>query len=299
MTLTSSALATLTASQIQSVGALKFLTPIVLDIDDNGIQTVSVQDGVIFDVNYDGSVERTGWVGRGDGLLVRDLNGDGVINNGGELFGEGTILANGQRASDGYEAMRALDLNFDGILDAKDATFSQLAAWTDKNGNGITESGEMTSLGELGITSLSLSAVKSTETNNGNLIGLMGSYTTADGETHTMGDVWFQTDANGRRVFDLTAVVEAAGSPSVNMIDAKADTQSVSLSDVLAVGEMDILSGASLVTITGDAGDIVQLEGGGGWSLAITATDEADSYIVYVNQIAQMWANEKIQTVIF
>ncbi len=298
MTLTSSALSGLTQSQIKSIGNLRFLTPVVLDLDGNGIQTVSVREGVSFDIDNDGALERTGWVGHGDGLLVRDLNGDGVINNGGELFGEGTILSTGQKARDGYEAMRALDGNLDGILDANDAAFSQLAVWADKNGNGLTETGEVISLGELGITSLSLSATRSSEINNGNLIGLMGSYTTANGGMHTMGDVWFQTDANGRRVFDLAALAKAAGGPNISLVDASADTLKVSLSDVLAVGEIDILSGTSSVTITGDAGDIVQLEGGGDWSLAGTATDGAENYMVYVNQTAQLWVNEKIQTVI-
>jgi len=43
--------------------------------------------GVVFDVNGDGQSERTGWISSQDGLLARDLNGDGQINDGSELFG--------------------------------------------------------------------------------------------------------------------------------------------------------------------------------------------------------------------
>jgi len=237
-------------------------------------------------------------VARGDGLLVRDVNGDGVINNGGELFGSGTVLANGSKAQDGYEAMRALDANGDGVLNAADSAFSQLGVWLDSNGNGRTDAGEVVSLNDLGINALSLTAQTSSVVDNGNLIGLMGSYTKSDGTTHTMGDVWFQVDASGARVFDLAAVAVAAGSSSINMNSANVDTLKVTLADVLAVGDADVLSGTSQVTITGDAGDTVQLSGDSGWSLAGTTTDGADTYMVYVNQNAHLLVNDKIHTVI-
>jgi hypothetical protein len=295
MTLLTTQLATLTSAQQTT---LNLVTPIVLDLDGNGIQTLSVQNGVTFDIDNNGTLERTGWVARGDGLLVRDINGDGMINNGGELFGSGTVLADGSKAADGYAAMRALDSNLDGILDANDAAFGQLAVWADQNGDGITNAGEIVSLNSLGITSLSLSSTASAEVNNGNLIGLMGSYTKSDGTTHTMGDVWFQTDSSGAKVFDLAAVAQAAGGSSINLANTNADTLKVTLSDVLAVGEADILSGTSSVTVTGDAGDTVQLAGTGGWSLAGTTTDGAETYMVYVNQNAQLLVNDKIHTII-
>jgi len=280
-------------------GALS-VTPIVLDLDGNGIQTTTLQNGVTFDIDNNGSLDKTAWVGRGDGLLVRDLNGDGLINNGGELFGSGTVLPDGSKAADGYVAMRAMDTNLDGILDANDAGFSKLMLWMDQNGDGITNKGELHSLGDMGISSLSLTATPSTQTNNGNLIGLMGTYTTSDGSTHTMGDVWFQTDSSGNRVFDLAAVVQASGTTKVNLANTTAETLKVTLSDVLAVGEADILSGTSQVTITGDSGDTVQLasDGGSGWSLAGTHTDGAETYMVYVNQNAHLLVNDKIHTVI-
>jgi len=301
--LSTATLDSLLAAQLTAMGStqqtrLAVVTPMVLDLDGNVIQTVNVQSGVTFDIDNNGTLERTGWVARGDGLLVRDINGDGKINNGGELFGSGTVLADGSKAADGYAAMRALDSNLDGILDANDAAFGQLAVWADKNGDGITNAGEIVSLNSLGITSLSLSSTASAEVNNGNLIGLMGSYTKADGSTHTMGDVWFQTDASGAKVFDLAAVAQAAGGSNINLANTNADTLKVTLSDVLAVGEADILSGTSSVTVTGDAGDTVQLAGAGGWSLAGTTTDGAETYMVYVNQNAQLLVNDKVQTII-
>jgi len=257
---------------------------------------VHIENGVKFDIDNDGKLERTAWTSRGDGLLVRDLNGDGKVNNGGELFGSGTVLADGTKAADGYVAMRALDSNLDGLLDAKDAAFSQLAVWRDSNVNGLSDAGEIVSLKDLGISSLSLTSTASAEVNNGNLIGLMGSYTTSDGSTHTMGDVWFQTDSTGARVFDLAAVANAAGSAHVNLASGDVHKLNVSLSDVLEFGEADIVQGTATVTIDGDSGDVVQLSGA--WQLAAMQSDGADSYMVYVNQNAQLLVNDKIQTII-
>jgi len=275
-----------------------FATPMVLDLNGDGIQTVNINDGVNFDVNNDGYAERTAWVVNSDGLLVRDINGDGQINNGGELFGSGTILPNGTKAADGYVAMRALDTNMDGLLDANDQAFGELKIWKDANGNGKTDAGELVSLTDLGIKSLSLNANASTDVNNGNIIGLMGSYTTTDGKTHTMGDVWFQVDESGKQVFDLAAVAKAAGTSKVTLAEGQNQTLNVSLHDVLAVGAPDILSGTSQVTINGHAGDTVQLTGNEGWNLAGTTTDGAETYMVYVNQHAHLLVNDKIHTII-
>jgi len=273
------------------------ISPLVLDMNFTGIQTASLANGVNFDLNNDGKLDRAGWVAGGDALLVRDLNADGIINNGGELFGEGTVLANGSKANDGYQALSALDSNHDGVIDAKDAAFGSLKLWVD-NGNGITDQGELKSLADAGITSISLDAQTSTTVNNGNLIGLMGSFTTADGNTHTMGDVWFTVDASGNRTFDLAAAVQQSGSSKVNLGNASSDTLKVSLIDVLSLGQTDI-AGVHHVTINGDASDTVQLSSAtAGWTAAGSVSDGADTYMVYVNANAQLLINDKIHTVI-
>jgi len=292
MALTTAQLVGLTQAQQQA------LTPLVLDLDGNGIQTLAQANGVNFDLNNDGNIDKAGWVAGGDGLLVRDINGDGVINHGGELFGEGTKLADGSKAKDGYQALAALDSNLDGLIDANDAAFGSLQVWTDANGNGITDAGELKSLSSLGITSIGLDAVKTSVVDNGNLIGLMGSYTKADGSVHTAGDVWFSVDASGNRVFDLAAAIQQAGGSNVTLSNTQRDTLNISLSDVLSLAEPDI-AGVHQVTIDGTAGDTVQLANAGvGWSQSGTVTDGAETYMVYVNGNAQLLINDKIHTVI-
>jgi len=114
-----------------------------------------------------------------------------VINDGRELFGTATQV-DGQAASDGFAALRALDSNGDGRLTAADTAFGELKIWQDANGDGLTEQGELSTLADHGITALNLSAQASTATDNGNLLGLVSSYETADGAAHEMVDVWFQ-----------------------------------------------------------------------------------------------------------
>jgi hypothetical protein len=255
----------------EQISAVIAVTPLVLDLDGDGIQTLSVSNGVIFDVKNDGKAEKTGWVAAKDGLLVRDLNGDGQINDGGELFGEGTVLANGTKSKDGYVALRSVDSNLDGLIDANDSGFASLSVWVDANSNGVADSGELSSLSKLNISSLSLDAVTSTERNNGNLIGLMGSYKTQDGATHTMGDVWFSVDQTGNKVFDL-----AASLGQVNTIKS-VETALPNLQEVLG----------------GDVPNSLMASSDSTASQAVLGTDSGNSYDVYVNQDAQILVNHK------
>ena len=72
-------------------------SPIILDLDGDGLTTVSRSTGIHFDHDGNGFAELTGWVGAGDGLLVWDRNGDGVIDSGAELFGNQVALQNRYR----------------------------------------------------------------------------------------------------------------------------------------------------------------------------------------------------------
>ena len=86
-------------------------SPLVVDLDGDGIETLGTDAGVYFDHANDGFAENTGWVGKDDGLLVRDINNNGQIDDGTELFGNNSVLSNGVKAFNGFEALADLDTN--------------------------------------------------------------------------------------------------------------------------------------------------------------------------------------------
>ena len=94
------------------------------DLDGDGqIQFLSQEAGVAFDYEGDGILEQTAWVGSNDGLLVRDANGDGIVNDGREIiFGTG-----GQTDLEGLAARH--DSNGDGQLTAEDAEYASFGVW--------------------------------------------------------------------------------------------------------------------------------------------------------------------------
>ena len=171
------------------------IDPIVLDLSGQGITTKSVTDGVYYDLDNNGFAEKTGWIDAKSGILVLDKSGDGKIETGNELFGDRTILDNGKTASNGFAALAALDSNYDGVIDAKDAKFSELQIWVDKDGNGVSTPDELLTLEEAGIKSLNLSNTFIGKVDeNGNTIARVGSFTRTDGTTADMKEFFLQRD---------------------------------------------------------------------------------------------------------
>jgi hypothetical protein len=178
---------------------------------------------VSFDLTGSGHASTMGWTTASEGLLALDLNGNGQIDNGTELFGVGTQLANGQRAGNGYAALAQYDTNGDGKINASDAIYSKLEVWVDANHDGKSEAGELKTLAQLGITSIDLHDQVSGAASNGNIIGLTSSYTTADGAQHQMADVWFTKETTA------ATTLTTASTPA--------------LSDLLAAPATDLLPG--------------------------------------------------------
>ena len=87
------------------------------------------------------------WLGKGDGFLARDIDGDGAITSGAELFGSETRRPAGGRFVDGFAALAALDVNDDGRVDGNDPGFASLYVWTDVDGDGVSAAAELIVLG--------------------------------------------------------------------------------------------------------------------------------------------------------
>src|SRR5690606_22584206 len=113
--------------------------------------------GVKFDLNDDGRRIYTGWTaGKDDAFLVRDLNDNGKIDSGAELFGSATRMKDGKRAPNGFEAMKELDSNGDMKLTPKDKEWKSLQLWFDVNHNGVADRGELQPLSAYKIESINL-----------------------------------------------------------------------------------------------------------------------------------------------
>ena len=162
------------------------IDPLILDLDGDGIELTSQNDGVYFDLDKDGFAEKTAWVKGDDALLARDLNNNGKIDDISELFGTATTT--------GFAALKALDSNNDNLITSADATFTTLRLWRDLNKNGITDTGELTTLSQNNITNLSLSATNLTNTTiQDNLIRATARFTRTNGTTGTIADVAFDS----------------------------------------------------------------------------------------------------------
>ena len=172
-------------------------SPLILDLDGDGVEADAV---TFFDHARDGWRELSRWASADDGVLVWDRNGDGAINDGGELFGNNTALKSGNKAANGFAALAELDSNSDGVVDSSDAEWGNLRVmrWTDANNDGVMQESEsrLVTLDSLGVKSLGTGYTESDHVDkSGNEHRQVGSYTKANGTTAKMTDVWFVTNA--------------------------------------------------------------------------------------------------------
>ncbi len=131
--------------------------PLVINLDGE-IPNLST-DTFSFDLDNDGEEEQISKLGLGSGFLALDKNGDGIVNQGSELFG--TITG------DGFGELSAYDEDSNSWIDENDSIFNQLQIWLKNEENGGKE---LVGLGEVGIGAIFLNAQASeftykTETN--------------------------------------------------------------------------------------------------------------------------------------
>jgi hypothetical protein len=172
-------------------------SPLVLDLEGNGLALTSAEKGVMFDLLGVGAY-RTAWIeGRDDALLAIDLDESGSIDSGRELFGEGSLLG-GRPARNGFEALGAVDApahggNGNGLADDGDLMYGQLLLWTDSNRDGVSQSDELRSLRAAGITAVDLSWITSCATpadRHGNQMPYCSRYLRTDGTSGSLADVY-------------------------------------------------------------------------------------------------------------
>ena len=174
--------------------------PIALDLNANGkIDTLSLENGVFFDHNGDKIAFKSSWVNSSDGILARDIDGDGKITSGAELFGNFTKLKNGELAKNGAQALKDLDDNNDGIFDSNDKAFNEILVWQDKNSDGISQKNELKTLNEHNIKSIDLEFMAdNTALDKDNKQILIGSFSTNisnESKNNLASDIDFSVDS--------------------------------------------------------------------------------------------------------
>lgn len=119
--------------------------PLVINFDGD---TAELSDQkFFFDIDGDGVEDEISQLGSGSGYLALDKNGDGVINNGKELFGP--------ESGNGFGDLSAYDDDGNGWIDENDAIWSKLKIWC-KNPDG-TDS--LYTLADKGVGAICLQSV--------------------------------------------------------------------------------------------------------------------------------------------
>ncbi|MGB0438749.1 MAG: CARDB domain-containing protein, partial [Paracoccaceae bacterium] len=135
-------------------------SPVAFDLNSDGVIGVTGTstahdrvddtpgDAVYFDIDGNGTLDRIEWLsGDGDALLVDNRDGQAFGDmDGARLFGD-----EGGTYPNGYSKLADLDANTDDILTG--AELEGLALWVD-NGDAIVQAGEMHSVADFGITSI-------------------------------------------------------------------------------------------------------------------------------------------------
>lgn len=131
-------------------------TPIILDLNNDGYLLSGAS--VLFDLRANSQPMLAGWpTGADDAFLALDRNGNGIIENGRELFGNRTDQAptEPKEVRNGFRALAALDENGDGVITSSDGVYPHLRLWLDANRDGVSQPDELQPLAARGVTSIS------------------------------------------------------------------------------------------------------------------------------------------------
>ncbi|WP_352521955.1 MULTISPECIES: type I secretion C-terminal target domain-containing protein, partial [unclassified Mesorhizobium] len=164
--------------------------PIILDLNHDGFAFSDLSHGVQFDINGDGVKDQVAWNTSNDGVLAIDLNHDGRVDDGTELF---TPSFGGGHFASGAAALASLDSNHDGVIDHGDAAFDSLLIWKDANANGISDAGELSNLAHNDITSISTTTTSAVGEIDGQTVTGNGTFQMADGTTGNYVEVELDT----------------------------------------------------------------------------------------------------------
>jgi hypothetical protein len=139
-------LAQTSTTEIQAGDAVKKVDPIAVNLSAGPVALNSARSA--FDLNSDGKTEQVALPAAGTYFLALDRNGNGTIDNGGELFGPTT--------GHGLTELKSLDGDGNGWIDEADAAYASLKLWAGPDGG-------QKSLAEAGVGALYVGRSASTQ----------------------------------------------------------------------------------------------------------------------------------------
>lgn len=171
------------------------LKPVILDLDGDGLELISAEAGPEFDIFASGEPTPTGWFVGGDGALVFDANGNGVVDDVTEL----SFLHHSPGSTTDLQALVAFDGNANGWLDAGDSNYGLFRIWRDSNVNGVSDAGELVTLAAADVQSISLSGGGGQYDVQGNTVYAASTFTRVSGGAGTAFDVGLQAFSRGSK----------------------------------------------------------------------------------------------------
>ena len=112
----------------EGISAQAMCDPLVLNFEGNvaGLSDMKFK----FDLDADGTEDEISTLAGGNGFLALDLNNDGRINDGSELFGT--------KSGNGFADLSQYDEDGNGFIDENDSVFDRLKIWIkDENGEDV------------------------------------------------------------------------------------------------------------------------------------------------------------------
>ncbi|SFD18885.1 calcium-binding protein [Ruminococcus albus] len=168
--------------------------PLIIHLGrENTIVLSTLDNGVNFDLDKNGFAEKTAWIGTEEGFLALDVNHNGCIDDGGELFGDKFVMPNHKESLNGFEALASLNENDDTVIDSEDTVYEELLVWIDSNHNGLSEESELKSMEEAGIVSIGfVPHPDGTVHVESNVLEAESAWVTfEDGSTRKVSEFWF------------------------------------------------------------------------------------------------------------
>ncbi|HMX17012.1 MAG TPA: hypothetical protein PKD29_09190, partial [Rhodocyclaceae bacterium] len=127
-----------------AVGSGPRQDPLVLNLDGGPVRLSAARHAI--DLNGDGAAEAVPLLAGGSAYLAWDRNGNGRVDDGGELFGP--------VSGDGLGELAARDSDGNGWIDEADPAFARLSLWAPAAAGG----GRLTGLAEAGIGAIGLAS---------------------------------------------------------------------------------------------------------------------------------------------